>query len=132
MGIMFTKATDSEAGVKDFTGKPPSSKPKVPTPVLDSGHREMPVHVTQQLSRTVDAERPPSNRQGATQPPGKGAVTQSGNDDKNQRFGSGIGGDRDGNGTGTAILSKTAAAGDPRNWRWACVGEPLPALWYYP
>ncbi|KAI3339480.1 hypothetical protein F4824DRAFT_45636 [Ustulina deusta] len=119
-----TKATDFEVGFKDFTGGPPSSKLKVPTPVLDPGHREIPVHVTQQLSRTVDAERPPRNRKRASKPPGKGgADKQSGNYDKDQPFGNGNGGDRDPDDTGTARLGNIAVHGvhgTSDKWRWVC------------
>jgi hypothetical protein len=65
----------------------------------DSHYREVPVHVTKQADRSVDAEAPPSNRRPAITPPPRGneGDKQPDGDDQGQPSGNeggGGGGDR--------------------------------------
>ncbi|KAI1110375.1 hypothetical protein F5Y14DRAFT_429214 [Nemania sp. NC0429] len=64
-------------------------------PTNDQPHREAPVHVTKQVARMADAERPPSNRRRAAQPPGGngGDGQQPGDNSGNHQFSNGSGGD---------------------------------------
>lgn len=87
-------------------------RPKKPKPTPDTHHREVPVHVTRQVARSVDAEAPPSNRRPAITPPpgGNGGDKRPGSGDRDHPYGNGSGGDKngeggDGNGSGSVELS---------------------------
>ncbi|KAI8944288.1 hypothetical protein F4801DRAFT_231395 [Xylaria longipes] len=115
-------------GHEDLGSRASSYKVKESTPILDLLHREIPVHVTQQVAGAVDAERPPSNRRRANQPPGDGWAKQPGDNNLNHPFGNGNGGDKDkgdgsgGDGNGPSILLKlgNSTPNVPAKWRWDC------------
>ncbi|KAI1350876.1 hypothetical protein F5Y01DRAFT_284592, partial [Xylaria sp. FL0043] len=101
---------------------------------LSFGETKVPVHVTKQSGRKVNAERPPSNRQNASQLPRNGGEdNQPGDDNPNHPSGSG-GGDGDGGGGGgdengsgpaapTILRNATFRANmssDRSKWRWTC------------
>ncbi|KAI0545139.1 hypothetical protein F4679DRAFT_562197 [Xylaria curta] len=123
-----TKAMEYNNGFKDLSGGPPSREVKESTSILDTLHREIPVHVTKQTSRAFDAETPPSNRQRAVQPPGDGGAEQPGDNGANDPFGNGGGGGRDrengsgGGGSGPSTLRQTTdhRPVDKSMWRWNC------------
>ncbi|KAI1750237.1 hypothetical protein F4782DRAFT_532560 [Xylaria castorea] len=126
------KGTDYSGGSKGLSSGPPSHKSKESTSIVNTLHREIPVHVTMQGARTVGAERPPSNRQRAVQPPGDGGANQKpGDNNANHPFGNGGGGDRDrgdgvvGGGSSLGTLRVPMfrghySSGSPTNWRWNC------------
>ncbi|KAI0450216.1 hypothetical protein F5B21DRAFT_442079 [Xylaria acuta] len=122
------KATGYGASFGGLRGGPPSYKAKESMPLLESPYREIPVHVTKQVARTSDAERPPSNRQRRVQPPGDGGANQPPEDNNaNHPFGNGNGGDGDrgggDRGDGSDIMRGTTAPilqGDRSTWRWSC------------
>ncbi|KAI0539625.1 hypothetical protein GGR58DRAFT_217276 [Xylaria digitata] len=110
-------------------------------PPIDSSHRETPVHVTNQVARTFDAEKPPNNGQRAVQPSGNGGSNQeSGNGGGNHSSGNGNenggnGGRGDRGGRSGSLLDvrnrttggKTYPSG---NWRWGCCNCNWPNMSY--
>ncbi|KAI0856940.1 hypothetical protein F4860DRAFT_385705 [Xylaria cubensis] len=133
------EATDRNSSPKDLNDGLPSRKVEESTSIFIALHRETPVHVKKQRARTVDAERPPSNRQRTVQPPvDDGANQQPG--DANHPSGNGSGGDRNrrngsgGGGRSPGISIQTtrprSRQPDQAKWRWDCCNCTFQCLSY--
>jgi hypothetical protein len=90
---------------------------------MDPEYKQLPVHVTKQTTRTVDAEQPPNNR---LKPRHNGANEQLGNHGNSSR--TSINGRRDDENDGNdpktelGVSHNFSAAGAPNLW-WKCVSD---------